>query len=73
MPAKRHSTSAQGCPAVALTCPRSVRTARMLATDHGHKTDETDAHSVTLDGTLMGGLRPVVDDEQLAVHASSTL
>ena len=44
----------------------SART-RMFATGQGRKTDETDAHSVALVGTRMSGLRPVVDDEQLAV------
>jgi transposase len=33
----------------------------------GRKTDATDAHSVALVGTRMAGLRPVVDDQQLAV------
>jgi transposase len=44
----------------------SART-RMFATGQGRKTDATDAHSVALVGTRMSGLRPVVDDEQLAV------
>jgi transposase len=44
----------------------SART-RVFATGQGRKTDETDAHSVALVGTRMRGLRPVVDDEQLAV------
>ncbi len=33
----------------------------------GVKTDATDAHSVAVVGNRMAGLRPVVDDEQLAV------
>ncbi len=44
----------------------SART-RVLATGQGRKTDATDAHSVALVGTRMAGLRPVVNDEQLAV------
>jgi transposase len=44
----------------------SART-RLFATGQGRKTDATDAHSVALVGTRMSGLRPVVDDEQLAV------
>lgn len=39
----------------------------VFATGQGRKTDATDAHSVALVGTRMAGLRPVVDDEQLAV------
>ena len=41
--------------------------ARVFATGQGRKTDATDAHSVALVGTRMSGLRPVVNDEQLAV------
>jgi hypothetical protein len=41
--------------------------ARVFATGQGRKTDATDAHSVALVGTRMAGLRPVVNDEQLAV------
>jgi transposase len=41
--------------------------ARVFATGQGRKTDATDAHSVALVGTRMAGLRPVVDDQQLAV------
>ena len=50
------------------TCRRSCppRT-RVFATGQGRKTDATDAHSVALAATRMAGLRPVVDDEQLAV------
>src|SRR3954466_7945969 len=44
----------------------SART-RVFATGQGRKTDATDAHSVALVGTRMAGLRPVVNDEQLAV------
>nr|WP_297426745.1 transposase [uncultured Actinotalea sp.] len=39
----------------------------MFATGQGRKTDATDAHSIALVGTRMTGLRPVIDDEQLAV------
>jgi len=45
----------------------SART-RVFATGQGRRTDATDAHSVALVGTRMAGLlRPVVNDEQLAV------
>jgi transposase len=44
----------------------SART-RVFATGQGRKTDATDAHSVALAATRMKGLRPVVDDAQLAV------
>ncbi len=44
----------------------SART-RAFATGQGRKTDATDAHSVALVGTRMAGLRPVVNDEKLAV------
>lgn len=44
----------------------SART-RVFSTGQGRKTDETDAHSVAVVGTRMSGLRPVVNDEQLAV------
>ena len=44
----------------------SART-RVFSTGQGRKTDATDAHSVALVGTRMAGLRPVVNDEQLAV------
>jgi len=47
--------------------PKMSARARMFATGQGRKTDETDAHSVALVGTRMSGLRPVVNDEQLAV------
>jgi hypothetical protein len=51
------------------TAPRQSRSARarVFATGQGRKTDATDAHSVALVGTRMSGLRPVVDDAQLAV------
>ena len=44
----------------------SART-RVFATGQGRKTDATDAHSVALAATRMQGLRPAVDDQQLAV------
>ena len=44
----------------------SART-RVFATGQGRKTDATDAHSVALVGTRMSGLRPVINDEQVAV------
>jgi transposase len=44
----------------------SART-RVFATGQGRKTDATDAHSIALAATRMTGLRPVIDDEQLAV------
>src|SRR5690349_22935401 len=44
----------------------SART-RVFATGQGRKTDVMDAHSVALAATRMQGLRPVVDDAQLAV------
>jgi transposase len=47
--------------------PKLSARARVFATGQGRKTDATDAHSVALVGTRMGGLRPVVDDEQLAI------
>ena len=47
--------------------PKLSARARVFATGQGRKTDATDAHSVALVGTRMTGLRPVVDDEQLAV------
>jgi transposase len=46
--------------------PKLSARARVFSTGQGRKTDETDAHSVALVGTRMSGLRPVVDDEQLA-------
>src|SRR6478609_3217532 len=47
--------------------PKLSARMRMFATGQGRKTDATDAHSVALVGTRMAGLRPVVNDEQLAV------
>ncbi|HEX8863097.1 MAG TPA: IS110 family transposase [Actinomycetes bacterium] len=47
--------------------PKLSARARVFATGQGRKTDATDAHSVALVGTRMSGLRPVVDDAQLAV------
>jgi transposase len=47
--------------------PKLSARARVFATGQGRKTDATDAHSVALVGTRMGGLRPVVPDEQLDV------
>jgi transposase len=44
----------------------SART-RVFASGQGRKTDVTDAHSVALAATRMTGLRPVIDDQQLAV------
>jgi transposase len=41
--------------------------ARVFVTGQGRKTDAADAHSVALVGTRMSGLRPLVNDEQLAV------
>jgi transposase len=40
---------------------------RVFATGQGRKIDATDAHSVALAATRMTGLRPVADDQQLAV------
>ncbi len=49
-------------------CHPSCRPAtRVFATGQGRKTDATDAHSVALAATRMHWLRPVVDDQQLAV------
>ena len=47
--------------------PKLSARARVFATGQGRKTDATDAHSVALVGTRMSGLRPVVDNEDLAV------
>ena len=47
--------------------PKLSARARVFATGQGRKTDATDAHSVALVGTRMTGLRPVVNDAQLAV------
>ena len=47
--------------------PKLSARARVFTTGQGRKTDATDAHSVALVGTRMSGLRPVIDDSQLAV------
>ncbi|HET7305787.1 MAG TPA: IS110 family transposase [Segeticoccus sp.] len=47
--------------------PKLSARARVFATGQGRKTDATDVHSVALVGTRMSGLRPVVNDEQLAL------
>jgi len=47
--------------------PKLSARAGVFSTGQGRKTDATDAHSVALVGTRMSGLRPVIDDEQLAV------
>lgn len=47
--------------------PKLSARARVFSTGQGRKTDATDAHSVALVGTRMSGLRPAVNDEQLAV------
>ena len=47
--------------------PKLSARMRVFATGQGRKTDATDAHSVALVGTRMAGLRPVINDEQLAV------
>ncbi len=47
--------------------PKLSARARVFVTGQGRKTDATDAHSVALVGTRMSGLRPVINDEQLAV------
>jgi transposase len=47
--------------------PKLSARARVFSTGQGRKTDATDAHSIALVGTRMAGLRPVVDDQQLAV------
>jgi hypothetical protein len=57
---------ADGEPVIAVPPKLSARV-RAFATGQGRKTDATDAHSIALVGTRMTGLRPVVDDEQLAV------
>jgi transposase len=47
--------------------PKLSARARVFTTGQGRKTDAADAHSVALVGTRMSGLRPVIDDSQLAV------
>jgi hypothetical protein len=39
----------------------------VFATGDGRKTDAADVHSVALVGTRMTGLRPLINDEQLAI------
>ncbi len=65
-PHKRSATLAAGEEVLDVPPKLSAR-ARVFATGQGRKTDATDAHSVALVGTRMAGLRPVVNDEQLAV------
>ena len=48
--------------------PKLSARARVFATRQGRKTDATDAHSVAPVGIHMSGLRPVVNDEQLAIQ-----
>ena len=50
--------------------PKLSARARMFSTGQGHKTDATDAHSVAVVGTRMAGLRPVVNNKQLALLRS---
>jgi transposase len=47
--------------------PKLAARTRVFATGQGRKTDATDAHSVALVGTRVAGLRPVANDEQLAI------
>ena len=47
--------------------PKLSARVRVFATGQGRKTDATDAQSVALVGTRVSGLRPVLNDEQLAV------
>jgi len=47
--------------------PKLSARVRVFSTGQGRKTDATDAHSIALVGTRMAGLRPVVDDQRLAV------
>ncbi|MEV4481710.1 IS110 family transposase [Micromonospora coxensis] len=47
--------------------PKLSARARVFATGQGRKTDATDARSIALVGTRMAGLRPLVNDEQLAL------
>ena len=61
-----HRLLADGEQVVDVPPKLSART-RVFATGQGRKTDATDAHSVALVGTRMSGLRPVVNNEQLAV------
>jgi transposase len=61
-----HRLLADGEQVVDVPPKLSART-RVFATGQGRKTDATDAHSVALVGTRMSGLRPVVNNQQLAV------
>src|SRR4051794_3778059 len=47
--------------------PKMSAPTRVFATGQGRKTDATDAHSVALVGTRMSVLRPVFNDEHLAI------
>jgi len=47
--------------------PKLSARVRVFSTGQGRKTDATDAHSIAVVGTRVAGLRPVVDDQQLAV------
>ncbi len=47
--------------------PKLSARARVFSTGQGRNTDPADGHSVALVDTRMAGLRPVVDEEQLAV------
>jgi hypothetical protein len=55
------------CEQVVDVPPKLSARTRVFATGQGRKTDATDAHSVALVGTRMVGLRPVANDEQLAI------
>jgi len=61
-----HRLLADGEQVVDVPPKLSART-RVFATGRGRKTDATDAHSVALAAIRMTGLRPVVNDGQLAV------
>lgn len=47
--------------------PKMSARTRVLATGQGRKTDATDAHSIALVGVRMAGLRPVANNDQLAI------
>ena len=57
---------ADGEPVVDVPAKVSARL-RFYATGQGRKTDDTDAHSITLVGVRMTGLRPVVSNEQIEI------
>lgn len=57
---------ADGEPVVDVPTKVSARL-RFYATGQGRKTDDTDAHSITLVGVRMAGLRPVVAHEQIEI------